>query len=543
MWRMFGALLAVIALMLLLAACDSQGEDVAGSQEPDSDEQADPSGDEPSEDVGQTLIVGAPEDTFVTEGADANLGMFPINANIFETLIRMTPDFQLEPGLATDWEYLGDNTWQFELREGVTFHDGQPFDAEAAQHSFERIAEASGDRLSLDADSAEVVDEHTLEVTTTEPNLALPSQLVHPSMTPMVAPDTDVGTEPTGTGPFQFVEYTAEERLVVERYEDYWDEPARLEELTFRFIPDGESRWLSLRSGEVDLIYDLPRESLAEAMDTDGIKAGFEPGESPAGSTEIMYFNKHGDEPYTVFAEREVRKAFAQAFDREQIVAELWGDSATLTNTVTPSQLYGEHADLIEGPEYDPDQAERLLEEAGWEEGDDGIRQRDGERLTVTMVNGYPPIDLRKPMPQLVQAQVKEVGIEVEIVETPEAGAYFDRLETGEGDIFLERVAQNNATPMQFASAFFYSKAGNSYAEWFAASPEFDELLEEAQATADHDEAARLTAEAMSVAIDDETVVVPLAAAHWLFMMQDDVQGFVPHGSARHVRWDSVYRE
>jgi peptide/nickel transport system substrate-binding protein len=425
----------------------------------------------------------------------------------------------------------------------VTFHDGQPFDAEAAQNSFERIAEASGDRLSLDADSAEVVDEHTLEVTTTEPNLALPSQLVHPSMTPMVAPGTDVGSQPTGTGPFQFVEYTPEEQLVVERYDDYWDEPARLEELTFRFIPDGESRWLSLRSDEVDLIYDLPRESLSEAMDTDGIKAGFESGVSPAGSTEIMYFNKHGNEPYTVFSEREVRQAFAQALDREQIVAELWGDSATLTNTVTPSELYGEHADLIEGPEYDPEQAEQLLEEAGWEEGDDGIRQRDGERLTVTMVNGYPPIDLRKPMPQLVQAQVKEVGFEVEIVETPEAGAYFDRLETGEGDIFLERVAQNNATPMQFASAFFYSKAGNSYAEWFAASPEFDELLEEAQATADHNEAARLTAEAMSVAIDDETVVVPLAAAHWLFMMQDDVQGFEPHGSARHVRWDSVYRE
>jgi peptide/nickel transport system substrate-binding protein len=529
--------------MLSLAACDSQDEDVTGSQEPDSDEQADLSDDQASEDVDQTLVVGAPEDTFVTEGADANLGMFPINANIFETLTRMTPDFQLEPGLATNWEYLGDNTWQFELREDVTFHDGQPFDAEAAQNSFERIAEASGDRLSLDADSAEVVDEHTLEVTTTEPNLALPSQLVHPSMTPMVAPGTDVGSQPTGTGPFQFVEYTPEEQLVVERYDDYWDEPARLEELTFRFIPDGESRWLSLRSDEVDLIYDLPRESLSEAMDTDGIKAGFESGVSPAGSTEIMYFNKHGNEPYTVFSEREVRQAFAQALDREQIVAELWGDSATLTNTVTPSELYGEHADLIEGPEYDPEQAEQLLEEAGWEEGDDGIRQRDGERLTVTMVNGYPPIDLRKPMPQLVQAQVKEVGFEVEIVETPEAGAYFDRLETGEGDIFLERVAQNNATPMQFASAFFYSKAGNSYAEWFAASPEFDELLEEAQATADHNEAARLTAEAMSVAIDDETVVVPLAAAHWLFMMQDDVQGFEPHGSARHVRWDSVYRE
>lgn len=525
----------VLALLLVgMVACQGE-EPESGAEEGDTDTAG--------EEVEQKLIVGAPEDTFVTDEEDqVNLGMFPINANIFETLVFMTPDFQLEPGLATDWEYEGDNTWRFDLREGVTFHNGEPFDAQAAKASFERMARGYGDRLSLGPDSTTVIDDSTIEVTTTEPNLRLPSQLVHPSMTPMIAPDTDVGTEPIGTGPFEFDEYVAEERLVVQRNEDYWGTPAELEQLTFRFIPDGETRWLSLRSGEVDLIYDLPRESLQEALDTEGVKPGFEPGDTPAGSTEIMFLNASGEEPHTVFQERAVRQAYAHAVDREAIDEELWGQSADLTNTVTPTELYGEHADLIEGPAHDPERAEELLDEAGWTRADDGIREKDGERLSITMVNGYPPIDIRQPMPELVQAQLREVGFEVEIVETPESGTYFDTLDNGEGDIFLERVAQNDATPSFFANAFFYSKADSPYARWFAAGPEFDELLEESNATPDRDEATRLAAEAMSVAIDDEAVVVPVAAAYWLFMMKDDVQGFQPHGSARHVRWDTVSR-
>lgn len=486
--------------------------------------------------------MGAPEDSFVTEGEKANLGMFPINANIFETLVFMTPDFQLEPGLATEWEYRGDDTWRFHLREGVTFHDGQPLNADAVVASLERLAAAYGDRLSIGPESATAVDELTVDVTTTQPNMSLPSQLVHPSIAPMIAPGTDVGTEPTGTGPFRFVEYEAEERLVVARNEDYWGDPAALETLTFRFIPDGNTRWLELQTGEVDLIYDLPRELLSEAQQTAGIKLGFEPGETPAGSTEVMFLNSHGEEPYTVLQDELVRQAVGHAIDREGIVEQIWADAAEVSDSMTPRALLGDAASVIEGPEYDPELAEQLLEEAGWTEGPDGIRMKDGEPLRLTMVNGYPPIDLRKPMPELAQAQLREVGFDVQIVETPESGAYFERLENGEGDIILERVAQNDATASFFGAAFFYSEREGPYSRWFAAGPEFDALIEEAQAAEDRELAKKTTAEAMAVAIDEAAVVIPVAATYWLFIMKDDVQGFVPHGSARLVRWDTVSR-
>lgn len=486
----------------------------------------------------QELVVGAPADSFVTEGDKANLGMFPINANIFETLVRMTPDFQLEPWLAVRWESRDGNTWRFHLRDQVAFHDGQRFTAEAVKYSFDRLARGSGARLGIGANSTRVIDDRTVDVVTTKPNPGLPSQLVHPSLGPMIAPGSDVGKKPVGTGPFRFVEYAPSQRLVVESNDDYWGDPAELDRIRFRFIPDGNTRWLSLETGEVDLIYDLPRELVAEARQTAGVELQI----TPPGSSEIMFLNRSGKSPYSILGDRMVRLAVGHAVDRKAIVEQIWGDAAEVADTVTPAALFGAHASIVRGPTHDPAKAETLLEDAGWRPGRGAIRVKDGRRLSLTMVNGYPPIDLRKPMPELVQAHLKEVGIEIKIIETPELGTYLDRLEKGEGDIFLERVAQNDATPSFFAANFFYSKAEPPYPTWFAAGPHFDRLLEESVAAEDRELAKKKAAEAMQVAVDEEAVVVPVAATAWLFAMKDDVEGFVSHGSARHVRWAPVYR-
>lgn len=525
--------------VLMLAACefeeDSQGE--VEAEEPAPEEGAD---EDENEDVERHLVVGGTDDEFVTEGDDADLGIFPINANIFETLIRLTPDFQLEPGLAQDWEQLDDTTWRFELRNGVTFHDGQPLDAEAVQSSFERMARAHGDSLSIDEESAEVVDDLTVELTTTEPNPGLPNQLVHPSRSAIVAPDTEVGTEPTGTGPFQFVEYKPEEELVVESYDDYWDGSPGLDGITFRFIPDDTTRWLSLESGEVDLIYDLPRELVPDAQAAPGIELGYEPGVTPTGAVDVMLLNHLSDPPNDTLGEEAVRRAVAHAVDRDTIIDQVWTDAAMRNDTFTPPSLLGEHADRIDGIPFDPGRAEELLEDAGWSMGSDGVRERDGERLELTLVNGSPPIDIRKPMPEFVQAQLGEVGMDVEIVETPEFGDYWDRIESGEVDIMLARPSQNDADPLAFATTFLHSESPFAYGDRFAAGEEFNELVDEAQGLADRDEAIAQTAEALRIAIEDEVTIVPIASVHWLFAMSDEVEGFVPHGSARNIRWDTI---
>lgn len=522
--RRFRVLTSLVLSVALLGACSS-GDD-AGEGEPRAAEPA-----------REELVVGTPADTFNVSGDRANLGMFPINANIFETLVRMTADFQVEPALAERWEFRGDNTWRFFLRRGVRFHNGQPFDAEAVKLSLDRLVRTGGGSLRLGAESVKVVDETTVDIRPTQPNLRLVDQLVHPSVAPMVAPNTDVGTQPTGTGPFRFVEYVKGERLVVERSDAYWGEAAKLRRITFRFIPEDNSRWLSLRAGEVDLIYDLPRTLMEEAKRTPGVKLGV----APPGSAEVMYLNRSGNEPYTILADVNVRRAVASAIDRRTVVNQVFPGAAESYNTVSPAALFGQHAQLVKGVPYEPSQARTLLDQAGWRPGSDGIRVKDGRRLTLTMVNGYPPIELRKPMPELLQAQLKEIGVEVRIVETPELATYTDRLKNGEGDLFLERIAQNDATPSQAASSFFYSKATGDYSKWFSAGPQYDQAIEAALAAPDREESKRLTATAIRTAVDEQVVVVPLAAAYWLFAMNDKVDGFLLHGSARHVRWGPVF--
>lgn len=523
--------LAAISLLLALVAAACAGSD-------SDDEGADaPVGTTTTVPLPTELVVGTPADTYNLEGDRANLGMFPINTNMFETLVRMTPDFQVEPWLAERWEYLGDNTWRLFLRDGVTFHNGDPFDAAAVKFSLDRLAAGGSGSMRIGPESTVVVDDLTVDITTTQPNLRLIDQLVHPSRAPMIAPGTDVGTMPTGTGPFRFSSYTEDERLVVERYDGYWGDAAKLERISFRFYPDDNTRWLALRNGEVDLIYDLPRTLIEEAGSTEGIKLGI----TPPGAGEIMFLNRSGNEGYTILTDADVRRAVAHAIDRSVIVNDIFPGAAEPYNTVSPAGLLGSFASLVEGVPYDPDAARELLDAAGWIEGDGGIRVKDGSPLKLTMINGYPPIDLRKPMPELIQSQLRAVGIDVEIVETPELATYSERLENGQGDLFLERIAQNDATPSQHASSFFFSEADNVYSDRFGANAAYDAAMSKALATPDREEAKELTAQALKIAVDEEVVVVPLAGAYWLFAMKDGVDGFVLHGSARHVRWAPVF--
>ena len=521
-------LVAVLLSLMVAAGCSSGDDDGDGAGRSGTATSAAPVKDE--------LTVGTPGDQFVTAGDRANLGMFPINANIFETLVRMTPAFGVEPGLAERWEFVGNNTFRFHLRRDVAFHNGAPFNADAVKFSLDRLARSGGGSLRIGPDSVKVVDANTVDITPTAPNLRLVDQLVHPSVAPMVAPGTDVGTRPTGTGPFKFVSYTRGERLVVERNDTYWGDKAKLRRITFRFLPEDNVRWLSLKTGEVDLIYDLPRQLLEEAGKTPGVKTAT----APPGATELMDLNRSGQDPYTILADRNVRLAIGMAIDRKAIVEQVFTRAALIASSITPALLLGQASTMVKGQTYDPGRARFTLDQAGWRVGPDGVRVKDGRRLSLVMVNGIPPIDLRKPYPEFVQARLKEVGIEVRIVETPEQATYSDRLARGEGDIFLERVAQNDATPTQFASGFWYSKGTGDYAKWFAAGPKFDGLLEEALATPDRNLAIQKTAEALRVAVDEEAVVVPIAAVNWLWAMKEGVQEFVLHGSARHVRWAPV---
>jgi peptide/nickel transport system substrate-binding protein len=208
--------------------------------------------------------------------------------------------------------------------------------------------------------------------------------------------------------------------------------------------------------------------------------------------------------------------------------------------------VLGDAADMIEGVPYDPAVATQLLEEAGWTAGGDGIREKDGRRLALAMIVGYPSAEIHRPMPEFVQAQLRDVGVELQIVQTPDVADYSETLTRGEGDLWAEVGNQVDADPCYLPAALFSSPTpeggpeANSYANAFAPGPEFDAFIDECSEAATIEELQEAAAKALNLLIDEQHVVLPLAGVVRLYGASEKVLVFEPHPSQFNQRWDTV---
>jgi peptide/nickel transport system substrate-binding protein len=307
-------------------------------------------------------------------------------------------------------------------------------------------------------------------------------------------------------------------------------------------MPDPVTRVLALKAGEVDIDYDIPREATQEIASTDGLRVVT----STVGAYEALYFNIHGKEPYDLGQEPAIRRAVAYAIDKDAIVNGVWQGNAESNNTMVPADVLGESARMIQGTPYDPDMAQKILDESGWVEGSDGIREKDGRRLQLTMVVGYPSAEIHRPMPEFVQAQLKDIGIALEIVQTPDAGAYRQRLQLGEGDLWAEVGNQSDGDPCFLPEFLFYSPdpggepASDAYAFAFAPGKQFDTFIDQCFAATTIEEVQQAAAGGMKVLIDDEFIVIPLAGIFRIYGVWDKVEVFEAHPSQYMQRWTDV---
>src|SRR2546422_2357983 len=145
------------------------------------------------------LVVATPADPD-TPDAGSGLGLHPVNANVYETLVRLTPDFSVAPQLATRWQLRSRNTWRFHLRQGVRMHDGTTLTAAAVVWTMRRIARAGGGPMGIGQASVRVIDDTTLDITPTRPARRLVEQLANPDWS-IMAPGPDSAPRPVGTGP------------------------------------------------------------------------------------------------------------------------------------------------------------------------------------------------------------------------------------------------------------------------------------------------------------------------------------------------------
>jgi peptide/nickel transport system substrate-binding protein len=488
------------------------------------------------------VTIGWPGITYRTEVDRASIGMYPLNTNVFESLVRLTPDYQVEPMLAETWEFVEPNTWRFNLRKGVTFHDGSPLNAEAVKWSMDRLARGYGGAGWILAESTEIIDEHTVEITPADTNRRLIEQLVHPSRGSIIANGSEPANQRIGTGPFREVEYITDDRYVVEAFEGYWGEAPAVERITFRFFPDPTTRVLALQAGEVDMIAEVPRESVIDVEGDTSLRILT----SPVGAYSAFYINIHGSAPYDIGQDRAVREAIARAVDKDAIVQGVWQGNAEAGVSMIPPAILGEQASVVGGTSYDPEAAKAILEAAGWKSVDGGGREKDGRKLELEMVVGYPTAASHGQMPEFLQAQLAEVGISVTIVSTPDTGTYEALLQEGKGDLWVESGSQNDANPCFLPAILFASPdpsgdaESNMYGNSFGAGPDFDEFMLQCSVSETTGEVQSAAANAMRLVIDEEFIVVPLAGVFRIFGAGPRIASFDVHPSGVNQRWTSL---
>ena len=444
--------------------------------------------------------------------------------SVYDTLVYLDPGTgEFVPGLAQRWEVSDDGlVYTFYLKQGVTFHDGISFDAEAVRFNLERIT--SPDLASQKArfmlgpyERAEVMDEYTVRLHLDEPFAPLLDSLSQVYLG-MASPATveqwgdEYQLHQVGTGPFVFAEYVPGDHLLLRRNPDYaWGPPvyqhetAQVEEIEFRFFTDPATRSPALETGAADVMGEIPPQDVARLEESPDFR--IEPVAIPGVS--LMFFMNATRPPLD---DIRVRQALLCGTDRQAIISTIFRDTSPVAYGPLAAVTFGYEPAVQDYYPYDPAQAAALLDEAGWVDSDgDAVRDRDGEPLVLDLYLmgwGYMP-----EVAQLLAAQWAELGIGVnsQVVSFPEA------LEVaGEGQHHLIPFALSSSDP-DILRKFFHSQAGFNWSK--VNDAELDGWLEQgartslrqAQGTADQAERAtlysqvqlRVMAQALAIPIRD----------------------------------------
>jgi peptide/nickel transport system substrate-binding protein len=475
---------------------------------------------------GGTFVFGRGGDSVTLDPAVATDGeSFRVTSQVMETLVQFqgsTTD--IKPGLAKSWDISPDGLmYWFHLREGVTFHDGTPFDADAVKWNFDRWADEdnpyhTGGDFEYYADTAgfadaiktvDVVDPTTVQFALNFPqapfllNLALPA-FVFASPTAMMADIDNAFKNPVGTGPFKFAEWVPGDRIALDKNPNYWGEAANVDRVIVRTIPDNAARFLALRSGSIDMMEGANAEDLPAAKSDKNLSVLLR----PAMNIGYIAFNFN----MKPFDNVKVRQAVGAAINRAGIVEALYGGTGTVATQLIPDYMLGFAPD-VKGPQYDPQHAKQLLAEAGMPNG-------------FTTDFWYMPVSRSYyPNPQAIaeafKSDLAKVGITANL-KTEDWGTYLDDREKQKFPVYMLGWIGDNGDTDNFLGEF-YRNSDNTWQD-----AQVKSLLDQAQRSSDSGERDALYRQ-INQMIDQVAWKVPVAHATTPLLARSYVKGYIAH--------------
>jgi peptide/nickel transport system substrate-binding protein len=548
----FVLLLLLVTLLLALAAAGCGGDD-----------DDDGAGDTAATDTGEggggggDLVFGTAADPVVLDGALVSDGeSLRAIDQIYESLVSLKPGTtELEPGLASSWEISDDGlAYTFTLQEDVTFHDGEPFNAEAVCYNFDRWYNFTGPLQNPSAsyywqtvfggfaefdpesgapedsfyESCEAPDEGTVIINLTTPSSAILGALSLSNFSiaspkaleefgandgtvdeeGVFQPTGTFGTEhPIGTGPFKFESWERGTRLTLVRNDDYWGEPAKLDSLVFTPIPDNAARLQALQAGDIQG-YDLVEPQDIETIEAD---SGLQILDRPAFNVGYVGINQ----AKPPMDQLEVRQAIAHGLNRQEVVDSFYGGRGQVATQFMPPDVIG-YADDVTTYEYDPDLSKQLLQDAGLE-------------LPVEIEFWYPSDVSRPYMPdpkrnfEAFAASLEGAGFKVVPKTAPWSPDYLGNVDEGNAQVYLLGWTGDFGDPDNFVGTFFQ----NAQPAWGFENQEIFDILNEAETETDLEARTGLYEEANRM-IMDFLPGVPYVNTEPALAFRADVQGYVP---------------
>ncbi|MFM9276881.1 ABC transporter substrate-binding protein [Paenibacillus jiagnxiensis] len=522
----------ILTVSLLLSACSGgSGENAAAGADQAASGQTTAGGE-------LTYALATSPDTLAPQQSGLAVAT-RVYRTMFDNLVVKLPDNTIKPWLATEWSISDDHkSYTFKLRKGVKFHDGTPFNAEAVKFTFDRILDPNvkvGNAAAQISpyESSEVIDEYTIKLNLSQPSRAFLGNLSQGPLS-IISPTAvkkygdEFGKHPVGTGPFKFVKWEENSEITVERNPEYNWAPETvdnqgapyLDKITFKIVPEEATRIGSVQSGQVLAAETVPPQNVL-ALKNDP-------------NFQILETDTIGL-PYTLFINREhapwnelkARQALQYGIDVGAIVKTLYlGTYNQAWSALTPG-VFSYDESLENSIQPDQAKAAALLDELGWKPGADGIREKDGKKLTLHYVDGSPNREKRNDIAVMIQQQLKKIGIDVQVEITKDVATVIYQNQ----DYDLYGNSQVNGDPNALY-AFYHTPAAGASTLSKLSDPQVDQWLEQGAVETDDAKRAELYKKVQQY-IKDQAVIIPIyvfpytvAAAKTVQNLKFDVLGY-----------------